>query len=104
MTAVKQPSLDEFRELIREELDLALADLVIAGEEPVSGALSREESLARLYAMHEAIDEHIQRGEISDKDMAGLQLQMSRLNPADGDEILRRLTQAMNAGELNARF
>ena len=32
--------------------------------------VSSEESLDRLYAMHEAIDEYIQRGEISDQDMA----------------------------------
>ncbi len=101
-----EQSLDDIRFVVREELAYALAELAIASGEVTARApaLSEEESLERLYEATSTIDAYTQQGQMSDRDMAGLQQQIAKLNPEHRYKALRYLARAMNSGQLRARL
>ena len=50
------------------------------------------------------LDYHIERGKISDMDMAKLQAEIARLDDDGRRQMLSLLAQAMNSGKLEGRF
>ncbi len=96
--------LDEgrLRIVIREELAALLNSSAVTAEgpEPVGAA----EYQYRLEAALHNLDDYIERGEISDMEMAKFQSEIAGLDDEGRRQMLSLLTQALNSGELEGHF
>ena len=96
------------RQIVREEVSSQIREYgaslaqpsIMEEPDPVSAA---EYQYRYKLAMQE-LDYYLKQGEISDADMANLQLEISRLDPERRTQMLFQLTEAINSGELRGRF
>ncbi len=95
-------SAEEVRAIVREEL--ARAGQAAERQQPADYSLPEVESQARLEAFYLEVEAYVGRGMISDQEMSDLQSQMAGLNPPEQKLALRRLTQAINSGGVDARL
>lgn len=107
------PTIDgeRIRQILKEELaDLSkdnagpapqaraaavAADRNTGGEQPRSSALAR---------MNYELDAFVQKGRMDESEMAQFQLRLGELPPAQQNEMLSKLTKAINSGQLDAQF
>jgi len=108
-TAMTQPiSENRLRQIVREELrsqskvNRASQEGSSIDEEPV--AVSAAEFQRRYESAVQDLDYYLEQGEISDVDMAKLQMDIAMLDPEARTQMLSRLTRAINSGELRGRF
>jgi hypothetical protein len=99
-------SLDAIREIVRDELNYALAGLELAANTEALPAdqLDEEEALDRFYEATNTIDAYASQGRISAADMSRLQQQIAKLSPKHRTQAMQHLTKAMNSGQLDARY
>jgi len=98
----------EIRRVIREELAVAAAAMVPAQAPSTPGPadvppapVSPPEQVARVNLL---VDQYIQTGVISDAEMARLQSQIAKLDPAARRAAMQRIVRAMNSGALDGRL
>ncbi len=107
------PTIDGeiFRQILKEELaDLSQDNLsqapqaraaAIAADRDAGGEQPRSSALAR---MNYELDTFVQKGRMNESEMAQFQLRLGELPPAQQNEMLSRLTKAINSGQLDAQF
>lgn len=97
----------QLRRIIREEI-LALFDsmpaAVDADEPEAAPRVSPEEYRQRLELAHQELEFYIERGEISNVEMAELQAKIARLDPESRRHMLSLLARALNSGALDGQF
>ncbi len=99
---------DRLRVVIREELSAYLA----AQAQPnnadrqtiVPGSVDPVELDYRKEQVSQQLDYYTTVGSISDLDMQKLQMDIAKLDDASRKEMLRKLTRALNSGQLDGRF
>jgi hypothetical protein len=93
----------ELRRVIREELAASAAGLA-ASPPATSGAVAQLSSAAdaarQLDRVNQQLDEYIRAGSISEPEMAALQGEIAKLDPAGQQETLGKIVRAMNSGAL----
>jgi hypothetical protein len=106
--------IEQLRGMVREELAIALQS--VAPTEQSAKRLSSapaqqtgDQHKAAEYAYEREIAQNeiayfVSRGSISESEMAGLQIQISKLDQAGRKEMLRELVKAMNSGDLEGRL
>jgi hypothetical protein len=94
----------ELRRIIREELAASAAASLLAPPPATSGAVAQLPSAAdaahQLDRVNQQLDEYIRAGSISEPEMAALQGEIARLDPAGQREALGKIVRAMNSGAL----
>jgi hypothetical protein len=98
----------EMRRIIREELATATAAIVPAQGTPAPGqadnAPAPVASPAQVALVNRQLDGYIQAGVISDSEMARLQSEIGKLDPAARRAAMQRLVRALNSGALDGRL
>jgi hypothetical protein len=89
----------ELRRVIREELAAAAA-----GKVPAHGLPAPASSADQVEFVNRQVDEYIRAGVISESEMARLQSDIARLDPAARRAALQKLVRAMNSGALDGRL
>ncbi len=102
------PPDDRIRQIIREELALALQD-VPAGTGNADTTLAQPLQSGTDYgiqrdAVSQSIDYYVSVGRITEQEMSRLQLDIARLNPDDRRAMMGAIVKAMNTGQLNGRL
>jgi len=107
---ISTQSLSEkrLRQIVREEVSSQFREFgaslthpsIIEEPDPVSAT----EYQFRYESAMQELDYFLKQGEISDADMAKLQTDIAKLGPDGRTQMLRRLTQALNSGELRGRL
>ena len=101
---------DAMRRILREELVAALTEHSVMPARPTEPLHQDQDAPddAEIGYLRDSLELEIQyyidRGEISDVEMRVLQQEMIRLPAADRRELLARLVQAMNSGELKGQL
>lgn len=99
-TARIDPPFDPDREWInRASADTRSTQLPISPLEQETAESALQHNL-----VHEEIDLYIDRGRISNAEMAVLQSEIARLAPTERVQAMRRLVAAINAGDLQGRL
>jgi hypothetical protein len=96
----------ELRRVIREELVAAAAASVPAQGSPASaaGSPAPTASADQVEFVNQQVDEYIRAGLISDSEMARLQSDIAKLDPAARRAALQKLVRALNTGALDGRL
>jgi len=98
----------EIRRVIREELVAATAAIVAASDAPAPGRAGLPPvpaaSPAEVALVNSQLDRYIQAGVISNSEMARLQSEIGKLDPAARSAAMRKLVRAMNSGALDGRL
>ena len=104
-----QPSQEQIRIVIREELSAAL--LTAFPEQPSiqAGRLNsryqdESEHQNQLENVSDQIDYHMRQGAISDQEMSALQIELTTLDQAGRNLMMRKLVRALNSGDLKGRL
>lgn len=107
-TAIDYVDYDKLRQIIREESRAQLDSRSEADrqtEEAVaSGSTSDAEYQYQRERVAQQLEYHTSVGSISDTDMQKLQGEIAKLDEAGRTEMLSKLTQAMNSGQLEGRL
>ena len=102
------PAEDRLRQIIREELAAQPVRTSTSIEQmhAVSGpdSTNSAENQIKRDIVVQQLEYHKSAGEISNADMQKLQMQIGKLDQVSRREMLRKLTQALNSGELQGRF
>jgi hypothetical protein len=98
----------EVRRVIREELVAATAAIVAASGAPAPGRAGLPPvpaaSPAEVALVNSQLDRYIQAGVISNSEMARLQSEIGKLDPAARHAAMQKLVRAMNSGALDGRL
>ena len=111
---LKPANMEQLRGMVREELTAALQSVEL-GKQPAQRMSSTPAQLTDYqrsdaeYAHEREIAQNeiayfVSRGSISESEMAGLQIQISKLDQAGRKEMLRELAKALNSGDLEGRL
>ena len=104
---------EQLRHIVREELNAALESFsaeqssrkpVIASPEPKNTAGDETAHQYRRESVQNEIDYYVSRGTISETEMAGLQMEIARLDASGRSEMLRELVRVLNSGDLKGRL
>lgn len=99
---------DRLRQIIREELAARPVHTSTSIEQmhafSGSGSVNSDENQIKRDIVVQQLEYHKSAGEISNADMQKLQMQIGKLDEVSRREMLRKLTQALNSGELQGRF
>jgi hypothetical protein len=99
---------DRLREIIREELALALEDIrAVAGSADASPAQPLQSGPAyerRRDAVAQSIDYYVSVGHITEQEMSRLHLDIAQLNPDDRRAMMGAIVRAMNHGQLDGQL
>ena len=107
-TAIYYMDDNQLRQIIREELGALLdskpgpetkKDAIVA-----SNAIDNTEIQYQRELVAQQLEYYASVGSISDMDMQKLQGEITKLDEVSRREMLRKLTQALNSGELQGRF
>lgn len=107
-SAAAFPTESQLRQIIQEELRAQLENLSLGGrtepprvtETPVAAAdLENQRAVVT-----QQLDYYMSIGNISDREMHDLQLNIAKLDEAGRQEMLTRLVRAMNTGRVDAHF
>jgi hypothetical protein len=102
--------LDEaqIRRVLREELAASTAAIVAASGAPAPGRAdlppAPAASPAEVALVNSQLDRYIQAGVISNSEMARLQSEIGKLDPAARRAAMQKLVRAMNSGALDGRL
>ncbi len=99
---------DLLRRIVREELRAQLDRMPSQGvnstEEIIPDTISQSEYQYRLDAALQNLDYYVKQGEISDAEMAELQMSLISLDQEGRRQILSLLSKALSSGELKGNF
>ena len=110
------PTIEDIRHLLREELAALEEGSPLAQKRrltsersanntsPNGGADSAVDTIYLKDTVVRDIDSYINLGRIEPAEMSVLQTKIARLPPSDRQEMLSKLTKAMNAGDLQGEF
>ena len=94
----------ELRRIVREELAASAAASLAARPPATSNTVARLPSPAdaarQLDHVNRQLDEYIRAGSISEPEMAALQGEIAKLDPAGQQETIGKIVRAMNSGAL----
>jgi len=99
---------DRLREIIREELALALEDIrAVAGNADASPAQPLQSGPAyerRRESVAQSVDYYVSAGRITEQEMSRLQMDIAQLNPDDRRAMMGAIVRAMNNGQLDGQL
>ena len=100
----------QVRKIVRQEFQAQIGDLASsAGAADVDSAPAPDryddiDHQQQYYLVGQELDYFVNQGTISDADMATLQMEFAKLDPEGREEMLHRLVEALNSGELDGRL
>jgi len=99
---------DRLREIIREELGLALEDVrsvsSSANTSPARPLQSGPDYESRRDAVAQSVDYYVSIGQITEREMSRLQQDIAQLNPTDRRAMMVALVRAINTGRLDGQL
>ena len=99
---------DRLRQIIREELAVALEDVRVAsGTIDTNQAAPPQSGPAyerRRDAVAQSVDYYVSVGQINEQEMSRLQQQIAELNPEDRQTMIAAIVRAMNSGRLDGQL
>ena len=109
--ATARPSEEQLRNIVREELAAALLAFPTPQTSQQSPTVAlradseaRRESEYQRELVENKIDDYVTQGSISDQEMSDLQMQLVKLDHSGRKLVLRKLTKALNSGDLEGRL
>lgn len=98
----------EVRRIVREELRAQIGALASSATGADSTTAPDPYDEIEYQQRYELVDQELEffidQGTISDSEMAALQMEIAKLDAQGRKQMLRRLTQALNSGELDGRL
>ena len=97
---------NQVRRIVREELRAQLSAISAPTNtrDPVVNRIDEIDDQNQLDSVDQELEFYISQGTISEVEMATLQQEIAKLGPEGRREMLRRLIQALNSGELDGRL
>lgn len=102
------PDEAQLRRVVREELVAAQAASVLAQGAAANvgepGSAVQASPLEEVERVNRRVDDYIRAGAISEAEMARLQSEIGKLDPAARRAAMQRLVRALNSGALDGRL